>query len=306
MPNLLVRVVILNFNQPHYTIKCIESIREQNYSDIDIVIVDNGSKSNNIQLLENGITEDIILIKTEKNIGYAAGNNIGCKSIQILNEPDFYFILNNDTVLVDSNCISNMILSLTKDQYAAAISPLINTISTSIDVRNQIQVRKILSKNKLFISNGSLLRRTPIGKKIFNSFIYKSYQPFEKKNYIVDTINGAAFIIKGDIFRKIGLFDEGTFLYNEELILGNQIKNLGMHCLLSGFSEIIHYQGISTKQSGKILKWEMTSFKIDSELYLYKKYYFASRYYLNFVRMFRIMEYFIKSFLNKFDRKQSE
>ncbi|MCX7861729.1 MAG: glycosyltransferase family 2 protein [Bacteroidales bacterium] len=97
----MISVVILNFNNLHYTIKCIRSIiqytKEINY---EIIVVDNASTHDNTDAIKEMFPE-VILVKNDKNRGFSAGCNDGINHAK----GDYILLLNNDTELLN-NAIS--------------------------------------------------------------------------------------------------------------------------------------------------------------------------------------------------------
>ncbi len=123
--------------------------------------------------------------------------------------------------------------------------------------------------------------------------------PFIGKELAVDTINGAAFLIDGKFFREIGFFDEGTFLFNEELILGKTIQNKGYTCLLNGNSIVNHLQGLSTKSKKESYNIKMEYEKIRSEVYYLKKYLSVNKALRVIFSIYRRFEIYILYILKK-------
>lgn len=74
-----VGVVILNYINYQYTITCVNSFLKQRNVDLEIVIVDNGSKNESYRILNSTFKDfkNIKIIKNKSNKGYAKGNNIG-------------------------------------------------------------------------------------------------------------------------------------------------------------------------------------------------------------------------------------
>lgn len=293
-----VRVVVLNFNQAEYTISTVGYLLSQNYRNFEIIVVDNASDQSEVLLLERRLPNSIVLIKSNVNLGYAKGNNLGCR-FDLNTAIDYYLILNNDVIIDDNDFIFKQVRSieLHLNKNVVAASPIVDTVSTKIAIENQIQVRRILPIVQQLIVNSPFLNK--IYTKNFNKYIYKNEMPFLNKYTLCDSINGAAFIIKANVFKSNDFFDEGTFLFYEELTLGNQLINSGYSCVLDGFTQIKHLQGISTKSSKGNYSLKMEFEKLKSELYLFKKYYNAPIAVLNVIKFFRTIEIYLLSLIKK-------
>ncbi len=296
MENKRVRIVVLNYNQAEYTLSTVNYLLKQNYKNIEIFVVDNASKEIEYQILKNKLPKGIELIKSNTNHGYSKGNNLGCRFPSKLH-IDYYLILNNDVIIEDNDFIFKLIKSIEDNLYlnVVAASPIVDTVSSKISIENQIQVRRIVPFIEQLIVNSPFLNK--IFYRVFNRYIYKYEMPYLNKYTICESINGAAFLIKGDVFRDNNYLDEGTFLFLEELILGKQLKNNGFKCVLDGFSSIKHLQGVSTKSNKNQYNIKMEFEKINSEIYYFKNYFNVPIWVLFIIRQLRITEMYILSIL---------
>lgn len=292
-----VRAVVLNYNQPEYTIQTIDYLARQQDIGLEIVVVDNKSTNDNYAKLKSGLSDDVILIRSEENLGYAKGNNLGCRHKSAF-LPDYYFIVNNDVIIEDDYLISKLIDSINKnnDAKVVAASPLVNTISTGLAVEKQIQVRKVLPFRNQVIVNSAILNK--IFRGVMNDFLYRSQMPFVGKYTLCDSINGCAFLIDSQVYERLGYMDEGTFLYYEEIILGQQLKDAGYGCVLDGFGEIKHLQGLSTGNNKKTINLFMEKEKSKSEIYCYKHVLNEAPLKVNVVACLRNIEIYIKYVVN--------
>jgi len=104
----MVLLITLNYNQNKFTSKCVESILKSEYEDFKIVVVDNGSTNENYSKLKKNLPVDkrLILYRIEENRGYVGGVNYGLKKGFEL-YPDYFLILNNDTIL-DKHAIGEL------------------------------------------------------------------------------------------------------------------------------------------------------------------------------------------------------
>ena len=86
-----VSVITVNFNQPQVTEELLHSIKGL-YSNLELIVIDNGSKVNPIPAWETKYPA-IKFIRSDKNLGFAGGNNLGIKQAT----GDYLFLVNNDT-----------------------------------------------------------------------------------------------------------------------------------------------------------------------------------------------------------------
>ena len=108
MANKIVACVILNYNDASTTINLVQSIKDYallNY----IVVVDNCSTDDSLERLQGYKNEKIHIIKSEKNGGYGAGNNVGLRYSSEILDADYSIVANPD-VLFDEKCVENEII----------------------------------------------------------------------------------------------------------------------------------------------------------------------------------------------------
>src|SRR4051812_48555304 len=121
-----VYIVLLNWNGWQDTLECMRSLYRMEYQNWHIVVVDNGSSNDSVERLKE-IFPEVSIMETKKNLGFAAGNNVGIRDA-LANKADYVFVLNNDTT-VSPNTISQFVEFAEKHPEAALMGP-------SIDRRN--------------------------------------------------------------------------------------------------------------------------------------------------------------------------
>lgn len=237
----MVSLVVLNYNDFETTENFVLQI--QNFDSIDhIVVVDNASSDGSFEKLSRHSSGKISVIQTKENLGYSGGNNFGIRFSKEHFQDRFIIIANPDVILENSD-INTLCYELDKNEDIAIISGVMKKKNGTVF---ENFANKLPTFRELLIGNLLLLR-------VFLSKINK------KKNFtsniqnnrfiFCDYVPGSFFIAKSDIFEKAGLFDERTFLYYEECILGYKIKNLGYReCVLTSCS-YIHNHGVSIKKS---------------------------------------------------------
>lgn len=288
---MTVRAIVLNYNSADCTLRCVGSLLEQLSAPSHVIVVDNGSESRDFRQLRLSLPASVTLIRNEKNLGYAAGNNQAIGVLDGIPAADAYLIVNNDVTLTKPNTIDALTKALITTPKAVAISPLVHTLSNNLPVRMQIQVRQLVKSGWLLLFHSPLLRRLPGIYQRHNQFIYADLTPYKRVIYEVDTINGACFLVQAPFFERIGGFDENTFLYLEELILGVVIRRSGYCCLLHGDAVIDHEQGSSSKQLTTTQRFRHF---LHSETHLLTHYYGFPKVAMASIRQFRWAEFYLK------------
>jgi GT2 family glycosyltransferase len=122
MQNKRVAIVILNWNKFEYSKNCIQSLKNSNFNDFDIIFIDNGSSDFSGKRINDEFPE-IIFIELSTNLGFAGGNNIGLQ-FAVKKNYEYVMMLNND-VYVDKNFLFHLINYLDFHCEAGAVQSLI-------------------------------------------------------------------------------------------------------------------------------------------------------------------------------------
>ena len=99
----LVSIIILNYNSGTWLTDCVDSILKTDYSNYEIIVIDNLSDDNSHKICKEKF-EQIILIENNENLGYCEGNNVG----MIHAKGDYFVILNPDTA-VESDWLNELL-----------------------------------------------------------------------------------------------------------------------------------------------------------------------------------------------------
>lgn len=234
--------VTLNYNDSNNCIKLIENILNFQFFD-KVVVVDNNSNKEQLQILKECLPKQSILIENNENKGFAYGNNIGLKFLYKNFNVDFVFICNTDIIL-NKNIIQNCINQLKKDINLGAITCLMKECDGK-EVDSFWNIKKVsyyykrffLLKNKIFpIKNKSI----------------KEYKDF----FYVDCVRASFVGFRMDMLAKVDFFDEHTFLYYEEDILFTKFKekNYKVGVLTSNYYIHNHPRKPKSKTNISILK----------------------------------------------------
>ena len=120
-----VHAVVLNWNEFDDTVQCIQSLKNSAAPFSRIILLDQASPDRSGSRLEQLYQGDqqVLVIRNEKNHGFAEGANIGIRHA-LSAGADMVFLINNDTI-VDKNCVERLLEVLTEMPLAAAAGPVI-------------------------------------------------------------------------------------------------------------------------------------------------------------------------------------
>ncbi len=128
---LRVAVVVLHFNGREDTLACLQSVAQSDWSSITTVIVDNASEVD-IRGEVRDRFPDAVLVRNERNLGFAGGMNVGLGCALELG-ADYVLLLNNDTV-VDQAMVRRLVEACNARPDAGIVSPLVLARGTSDQV----------------------------------------------------------------------------------------------------------------------------------------------------------------------------
>lgn len=239
-------MIVLNYNDHETTSDYLNRI--ENYTILDkIIVVDNRSSDESYNILKNRESEKVIVIQTNKNDGYASGNNFGINYADQKYSPS-NIIISNPDIIVSENSLRKICTFLDSNDEYAAVSGLIH------DTNNRIVSNfawRLPSYRDMIISTFLILS------KIYHMITKKGQFYNEKKINSVDEVfnvgvlSGCFFAIRHKVFKDIGYFDERTFLYNEENILAYKLNEIGLKRGVLISEKIIHFQGVSINKNIK-------------------------------------------------------
>lgn len=208
--------IVLNYNSAKDSKKCLEYLLRQDYSDFEIVVVDNNSPMNDYQKLKSNIdnfsSNRIELIRNENNSGFSAGNNIGLRRAKEKN-AQWSLIINPDVELRDKCYVTKMICAINETQQVAVAAS--NVILPNGQRQNPMIEPTYW--DELCWPLESISRRIK-----GNS----SYLGENRTGYC-EKVSGCCFFIRMSFVEQIGYLDEKVFMYCEEPILASKVRKYG-------------------------------------------------------------------------------
>lgn len=243
-------IVILNYNTAEDTRICIESVCRYVESPYTIYLVDGNPGSEDRERLVTDYNniyshlEHVVrLILLEQNLGYSGGNNRGAFAA-IEDGCDAVFIINSDIIL-ENDAVT--ILQGDLREHALAVPQVHRP-----DGSNGQTLMKNFTPWFSFISKVRLSRyllRLPC-----NRIAYKVTDWDAPRSYM-GTAVGCSLMIRSDVFREIGGFDDRVFLYFEENILGIKLRDRGLATCYDPAASVIHNESKATGRSNAAVKY---------------------------------------------------
>lgn len=249
--------VILHYLAIKETIDCVKSIEKNvRYANFNVVVVDNGSRIEKDIAKLKGLESDYCNLKvivSDKNLGFARGNNIGFLYAKGVLHAEFIILINNDTIVSQPD-FCDVIVEKYKEYQYAVLGPKIITKDGQCD-SNPIEPSNY-AKIALYRHLGVLLilyLTTFVGMdKALQSFIKlrKKNKNHNKKEYKTDMVglklHGSCLIFSKKYTELYDGLNPNTFLYMEEDVLFVRLKKNRLVSLYSPDLEILHLEDAAT------------------------------------------------------------
>ncbi|HUX90620.1 MAG TPA: glycosyltransferase family 2 protein [Gallionellaceae bacterium] len=233
----ILSVVIVNYRTPNLVTECLASLLpEINQIDARVVVVDNRSDDNSFEVIRawldaNDVGAKATIIQSNRNAGFAAGNNIGIKACSARN----YLLLNSDT-LVRSGAIRNILDTAIRFPNAGMVSPRLEWP----DDTGQVSCFRFPSPFSELCDASD----TGMIDRFFGKYIVA--MPVQTQIARPEWTSFACVLIKDDVFRQVGLLDEGYFMYFEDIEFCYRAVQAGWTIAHNPEAHVVHLRGGSS------------------------------------------------------------
>jgi GT2 family glycosyltransferase len=214
----LASIIILNYDGIKYVDECLQSVKNQNYPDREVVFVDNNSTDGSLQHVMSNYPW-VKIVQNHENLGFAKGNNIGAQHAA----GEYLVFLNNDTI-VDPRWMENLIAAANSSDAVGICG------SKLLDIENNKIIQEVGGFCDIY---GFTLGRG------LGEFDFGQYDEVSEVFYV----SGASLLIKRKIADKIGLFDSEYFFNQEDVDLCWRAWLSGYKVLVNPFSVVYHKGG---------------------------------------------------------------
>ena len=225
--------ILVNFNNAHDTIEAVKSLLKQSIPFKKILVVDNNSLDSSVEILQKEFPQnDVEILQSKENNGFAAGNNFAVNyALQNL-DFEYFLILNNDTIS-DENINKNFI-----EYYDNNDSEKIGILTGKI--MNYYQPEKLLFAGGIFsrikcsgyhIGDG----KTDNGQ--FDEIIECNFA------------TACLWFFHKSLISIVGYLPEEYFLYLEDVDYCLQVRKLGLKIIYLPHVKILHKEGATTKDT---------------------------------------------------------
>ncbi len=230
-------VIVLNYRTPGLVVDCLDSLDGQiTPPDQRVVVVDNNSGDDSADQIEAAISERgwgawAEVVRSPINGGFAAGNNVGIRHV----DADRYMLLNSDTI-VRGGAIRTLMDTLDQNPEVSMLGPRLEWP----DGTHQISTFRY---------------RTPITELLYASGLGIFARMFPRHVVArelhewtsgIDWASFASMVIDRHVFDRVGMLDEGYFMYFEDMAFCRKATRAGVRIAYQPDARVVHLRGGSS------------------------------------------------------------
>lgn len=229
-------VITVNYNGIRDTRELIESLQAHlPAGDYELIVVDNGSRQNEASILQQEYPH-IKTIRSEKNLGFAGGNNLGLQEAR----GEYLLLINNDTYVTD-NSLFALCRALKNNPTIGAVGPKIRFS----DPPQLIQFAGFTPFSKYTLRN----RGIGTGEPDQGQYDTPAPTPF---------LHGAAMMLKREVIDQVGKMPEIYFLYYEEMDWCSRISRAGYRLWYEPSCTVYHKESRTTGRFSPLKTYYLT------------------------------------------------
>lgn len=217
----LIGVLVVTWNRKDDLLDCLRSVAASDYHDLAVYVVDNASEDGTAPAVLREFP-DVRLIRSEENLGFAGGNNLGLDQM-ISDGVDAAFLLNDDAVVAEDTLIR--LVEGFHDPSIGVLGPRILFHS---------------EPDTIWAAGGMVDARTGIAVQRF----YGELDTGQADDAVdVDYAVGCAMLVKTDAIRHVGLLNTDYYMYYEEADWCRRVRDAGYRVRYIPGSRVLHKVG---------------------------------------------------------------
>ena len=229
-------VIILNYNTKDLLRDCLQSIKKAKTNGLgfEIIVVDNASTDGSVAMVKKEFPE-VKPIINKKNLGFAAGNNVGFKKA----EGRYLLLLNPDTI-VQSETLKFMVEFMDKHPQVGAATCRIELPNGRLDYSCHRGFPTPWNAFTYFSGLAKIFPKT----KFFTGYTLTHLSL--EKTHEIDSGCGAFLVIRRQAGEEVRWLDEDYFWYGEDLDFCYRLKEKGWQIMFVPSVKIVHYKGAAS------------------------------------------------------------
>jgi len=227
--NDLVSVTIVTYNSGRFIKRCLESVLEQKYANIEVVVIDNASTDGTVDILEP-FAESCRIYYNEQNLGFAAAQNQAIALAQ-----GEWILTCNPDVLLMPNFIQALVEAAHVDPKVGTVCGKLLTIRASFDLPE----KQLVDSTGIYFT--PMLRHLDRGSQEVDNGHYLNFE------YVFGATAAAALYRKSmidDISIQGEFFDPDFFVYREDADVAWRAQLMGWRCLYTPLARGYHVRNV--------------------------------------------------------------
>lgn len=211
--------MVLNWNGWQDTLECLNSLEKQDYPNLQVIVVDNGSTDDSVERIRSAFPQ-VTLIETGKNLGYAGGCNVGLRE-GLKGGAEFLWLLNNDTI-----CPPDTLSKLVRRGLESPEAGMVGTVLFYAHNPSEVQAW----------GGGRINPHLAISSHFYSpaTFGYNTYLTF------------ASVLARRAMLEEVGPLYEGGFMYYEDSDLCLRMQRTRWKIVIAGDTAVLHKEGASS------------------------------------------------------------
>lgn len=231
-PGDAVTAIIVNYNARELLLRCIASLRADGVA--DIVVADNASVDGSEEAVR-AADPSVRYHRTGANLGYGTGANRGVASAPTTSP--YLLVMNPDTI-VEPGTVKTLVAAMEADPRRGIVGPRIDEPDGTLYPSARTFPDLVDSIGHAFL--GMIAPNNPFTRR-YRMLDWDHSEPAE-----VDWVSGSCLLIRRDTWDAIGGFDEGYFMYAEDVDLCWRARRAGWAVVYEPAGRVTHVQGAST------------------------------------------------------------
>jgi GT2 family glycosyltransferase len=240
--------VIVNYRTAEMTLRALDSLLPElaPYPTAKVVIVDNDSQDGSLGKLEAGVAARgcgarVSVVASDRNGGFAYGNNFAVRPALVSEDPPDYVYLLNSDAFPDQGAVKRLVDFLDAHPQAGIAGSFIHGPDGEYH-QTAFRFPTLQSELEHTLGFGPVSR-------MLDRYVVALPKPSETLQ--VDWLAGASMMIRRQVFEAIGLFDETFFLYYEETDFCRRAQLAGWPTFYVVESSVAHIGSASTGMKDK-------------------------------------------------------
>lgn len=217
--------VVVNYETPDYTIRCVRALLEDGMPAQRVVVVDNGSSDGSFERLARELA-DCRVERVEENVGYARASNRGAASLR----GDAYLLVNSDAFVEQKGSLPALVGALEDPAVGIVVPRLLNEDGT-------------LQPNAMPPSSPAvaLVRASGVSRLIPNRWQTRWSTHWDHSaSQDIEVADGPVYLVRGSVWDELGGYTERQYMYAEDLDLCVRAREAGWRIRFVADAEFIH------------------------------------------------------------------